>query len=161
MSLSGTSSTEYRSNLSSLSKAITQALPAFSIKALEKNLINCDDCTVAQNSPPTSSTAATLLLTLLTRIEIKSSEFYKVLEILREIPVLVLAEKILHPPKPTNRDCIFLDEPPDALKCMICLEVASNPLQHEGCGRLYCEMCVKRYHEYNRKTLPCLQANGR
>ena len=37
----------------------------------------------------------------------------------------------------------FLAEPPDELKCLICLEVARDPLQHEACGKLFCRECLK------------------
>ena len=36
----------------------------------------------------------------------------------------------------------FIVEPDDALKCLICLEVATDPLQHGKCGRLFCEACI-------------------
>ena len=45
----------------------------------------------------------------------------------------------------------FVSEPDDALKCLICLEVANDPRQHEKCGRLFCKKCLDR-HGY---TKPC------
>ena len=39
----------------------------------------------------------------------------------------------------------FIDEPDDELKCMICLEVAEDPLQHETCGKLVCKECIEKY----------------
>ena len=39
----------------------------------------------------------------------------------------------------------FLSEPDDALKCLICLDVAEDPLQHTKCGRLYCRECIEKY----------------
>ena len=39
----------------------------------------------------------------------------------------------------------FLSEPDDDLKCLICIEVARDPLQHEACGRLFCKECLERY----------------
>ena len=36
----------------------------------------------------------------------------------------------------------FKTEPDDSLKCLICLEVASEPFQH-SCGRLFCKDCIE------------------
>jgi hypothetical protein len=45
----------------------------------------------------------------------------------------------------------LLSEPDDALKCLICLEVAEEPWQHGKCGRLFCEECINKYG----KGKPC------
>ena len=45
----------------------------------------------------------------------------------------------------------FVSEPDDALKCLICLEVAEEPWQHGKCGRLFCEKCL----EDHGKKKPC------
>ncbi len=39
----------------------------------------------------------------------------------------------------------LIAEPDDDLKCLICLGVARDPLQHEACGKLYCEACLEEY----------------
>ena len=39
----------------------------------------------------------------------------------------------------------FLEEPDSELKCVICLEVARDPHQHEECGKLVCMECLERY----------------
>ena len=39
----------------------------------------------------------------------------------------------------------FLHELDDDLKCLICLEVARDPLQHEACGKLFCKDCLEEY----------------
>ena len=39
----------------------------------------------------------------------------------------------------------------DALKCLICLDVAEEPRQHVKCGRLFCKKCL---YEYGKKK-PC------
>jgi late competence protein required for DNA uptake (superfamily II DNA/RNA helicase) len=39
----------------------------------------------------------------------------------------------------------FIAEPESDLLCMICLEVATDPWQHNKCGRLYCKECLKKY----------------
>ena len=39
----------------------------------------------------------------------------------------------------------------DDLKCLICLSVAQDPLQHEKCGKLFCKNCLERYGRYK----PC------
>ena len=46
---------------------------------------------------------------------------------------------------------MFVSEQDDALKCLICMEVAEEPRQHEKCGRLFCRKCLDR-HE---KDKPC------
>jgi hypothetical protein len=38
----------------------------------------------------------------------------------------------------------FINMPKD-LKCVICLSVAEDPLQHEECGQLFCNKCIERY----------------
>ena len=48
----------------------------------------------------------------------------------------------------------FISEPDDALKCLICLEVADDPKQHEKCGRLFCEKCLDR-HGYIKPCPNC------
>ena len=45
----------------------------------------------------------------------------------------------------------FLAKPDDALKCVICLEVAEEPWQHDMCGKLFCKEC----HEKQGKERPC------
>ena len=37
----------------------------------------------------------------------------------------------------------LLDEV-DALKCLICLDLASDPQQHEKCGKLFCRKCLEK-----------------
>ena len=49
-----------------------------------------------------------------------------------------------------NKYC-FVGEPEDGLKCLICLEVAEEPRQHEKCGRLFCKECLDRHG----KDKPC------
>ena len=39
----------------------------------------------------------------------------------------------------------FVSEPSEALKCLVCLEVAEEPWQHGKCGRLFCEKCLEQY----------------
>ncbi len=41
----------------------------------------------------------------------------------------------------------FVTEPPDELLCLICLEVANDPLQHEACGKLFCKECIDELGE--------------
>ena len=45
----------------------------------------------------------------------------------------------------------FVSKPDDALKCLICLEVAEEPWQHDKCGRLFCKECLDDYG----KVKPC------
>ena len=41
--------------------------------------------------------------------------------------------------------CNFVSEPDNALKCLICLDVAEEPWQHGKCGRLFCKECLDRH----------------
>ena len=45
----------------------------------------------------------------------------------------------------------FVSEPDDSLKCLICLEVAEEPWEHDMCGRLFCKECLDRHG----KDKPC------
>ena len=42
-------------------------------------------------------------------------------------------------------ECNFETKPDGALDCLICLAVARDPLQHEKCGRLFCEKCLNKH----------------
>lgn len=42
-------------------------------------------------------------------------------------------------------DYQFVDDPPESLKCLICLLVAREPQQHGGCGKLFCKTCITQY----------------
>ena len=53
---------------------------------------------------------------------------------------------------------IFVEEADEALKCLICLEVADNPLQHEGCGKLFCKGCLEKLGR--DKTCPNCRGEG-
>jgi hypothetical protein len=48
-------------------------------------------------------------------------------------------------------DYRFIDEPPDALKCPVCLGIVTEPWQHGKCGRLFCKKCIDEYG----KSKPC------
>ena len=39
----------------------------------------------------------------------------------------------------------FVEEPDSALQCVICLDVAEDPRQHEKCGRLLCKECLEKH----------------
>lgn len=54
-------------------------------------------------------------------------------------------------------DYNFLSEPNGSLRCSICLAVARDPLQHEGCGKLFCDRCISKYG----KAKPCPNCRGR
>ena len=55
----------------------------------------------------------------------------------------------------------FITEPIDSLKCLICLDVARDPVQHadNGCGKLFCRKCWEKYHK--RDCPNCRQRNPR
>ena len=42
-----------------------------------------------------------------------------------------------------DSDYIFIKEPDDVLKCCICLDIARNPKQEEGCGKLFVVTALK------------------
>ena len=50
-----------------------------------------------------------------------------------------------------DSDLKFLTEPDDGLKCLICLGVAREPLQHEACGKLFCKECLEKHGRHK----PC------
>ena len=43
-----------------------------------------------------------------------------------------------------DREYNFSEDPDDSLLCCICLTVASDPVQHENCGKLFCSRCIGR-----------------
>ena len=45
----------------------------------------------------------------------------------------------------------FIAELDDDLKCMICLALARDPLQHEECGKLFCKECLEKFGKHK----PC------
>ena len=38
----------------------------------------------------------------------------------------------------------FIAEPDSSLQCVICVDVAEDPRQHEECGRLLCKECLEK-----------------
>ncbi len=49
-------------------------------------------------------------------------------------------------------DLDWLEDPPDDLKCLICLGVARDPRQHPGddtndCGKIFCHDCIIEYQK--------------
>jgi hypothetical protein len=50
----------------------------------------------------------------------------------------------------------FIAEPESDLQCVICLEVATDPWQHNKCGRLLCRECLKKYG----RDKPCPNCRG-
>ena len=54
-------------------------------------------------------------------------------------------------------DCKFVHAPSSDLKCLICLCVAKDPLQHGegGCGKIYCRSCITEYRKGNNKCPNC------
>jgi len=42
-------------------------------------------------------------------------------------------------------DYDFVGQPSDDLVCPICQSVAKHPLQHGGCGKLFCKQCLEEY----------------
>ena len=52
----------------------------------------------------------------------------------------------------------FVNEPDDALKCLICFDIANDPMQHEECGKLFCKECIERLGK--RKPCPNCKTRG-
>ncbi len=54
-------------------------------------------------------------------------------------------------------DLNWLEEPPDDLKCLICLEVAKDPYQHGGslCGKVFCNGCITEYQKHKTTCPNC------
>ena len=44
-----------------------------------------------------------------------------------------------------GREYNFIAEPSDALKCLICHDPAQDAMQHDKCGKLFCQRCIERY----------------
>ena len=51
----------------------------------------------------------------------------------------------------------FVSKPGDALLCVVCQEVAEEPWQHGGCGRLLCKKCLEKLG----KDKPCPNCKGK
>ena len=62
-------------------------------------------------------------------------------------------EKAHSKPDTGGYDYQFVEEPPDSLKCLICLLVARDPQQHGGCGKLFCKSCIAA-HRVQRYDCP-------
>ncbi len=53
-------------------------------------------------------------------------------------------------------ECNWTEDPPDDLKCQICLMVAKDPQQHggnKGCGKIFCNSCIT-VHQSNSRNCP-------
>ena len=54
-------------------------------------------------------------------------------------------------------DFDFVDEPPDSLKCLICMLVVKEPWQHGDCGRVYCKVCIQGFIKVKNMCPNCRQ----
>ena len=52
-------------------------------------------------------------------------------------------------------DCKFVVDPPDALKCLICLSVTKDPQQHGQCGKLFCNSCITEHRKISNNCPHC------
>ena len=54
-------------------------------------------------------------------------------------------------------DCKWVEDPPEDLKCQICLSVAKEPQQHGngGCGKVFCQSCITEYQKNNNTCPNC------
>ena len=48
-------------------------------------------------------------------------------------------------------DYKFVRKPSKSLMCLICMDVAKEPMQHEACGKLVCRDCLESFG----KDRPC------
>lgn len=51
-------------------------------------------------------------------------------------------------------DCIYVDKPPKAYECPICLLVLRNPHMVDCCGQKYCQTCIGRVHDQSQRPCP-------
>lgn len=58
-----------------------------------------------------------------------------------------------------GQDFDFIEEPPDSLKCLICMMVVKEPWQHGECGRVYCRICIQEYKKVKDTCPNCRQEN--
>ena len=56
-------------------------------------------------------------------------------------------------------DCDFVEDPPDSLKCLICMLVVKDPWQHGECGRVYCRICIQEFMRVKNMCPNCRQEN--
>ncbi len=59
-------------------------------------------------------------------------------------------------------DLDWVEDPPDDLKCLICLCVARDPQQHPGddsnpCGKVFCRECITKHKKTSDKCPNCRQ----
>ncbi len=59
-------------------------------------------------------------------------------------------------------DLDWVEDPPDDLKCLICLYVARDPQQHPGdatkqCGKVFCADCITEHRKISNKCPNCRQ----
>ena len=57
-------------------------------------------------------------------------------------------------------DLHWVEDPPDDLKCQICLCVARDPQQHPGddsnpCGKVFCSDCINKHQSKNTNCPNC------
>ena len=58
-------------------------------------------------------------------------------------------------PKLGGHDLEFVNEPPDALVCLICTLVARDPHQMDCCGRVYCQLCLSEHKKHSDLCPQC------
>ena len=51
-------------------------------------------------------------------------------------------------------DYEFVSEPPDELKCSVCLLVVRDPSLTSCCGKHFCQSCIHFLHQKRRKAMP-------
>ena len=61
----------------------------------------------------------------------------------------------INAPKWGGHDCRFVSEPPDALNCLICMNVAKDPQQMDCCGKVYCRLCLTEHKKHSNKCPQC------
>lgn len=88
----------FQSNYAALSSGMAQAVVAIANKALEKRLIGPETLAKAMNTEKTAEERASgLAYVLLSRVQVRSSDFYVILDILKDIPTLSHLVQLLEP----------------------------------------------------------------
>ena len=72
--------------------------------------------------------------------------------------------EVYPPPLPSWESCMssmacgyeLVTEPADNLKCQLCSKLAEKPVQHEACGAIFCEECVKGFEGTTCPNQNCL-----
>ncbi len=54
----------------------------------------------------------------------------------------------------------YIDDPPDDLLCLICMNPARESLQNDCCGKIFCSSCLNHYKRKKRECPNCRKPDG-